>query len=835
MKKIYLLLLFIFFTNLLFSQKEAQNWIFGFSNWMNFETEPPIIQNTPDFFFFSERSSVSESDSEGNLLFYSDGFTVFNKDHLPMPNGFLNVDINLSDPVFTIPKPNSDSQFYLFFHANGFGSTVLEWRIVDLTLEGGNGDLIPDGGGFLLENPIGKITAVQHNNLQDIWIVSHENNSNSFQTWLVTETGIEETPVTSTIGNIYDPNDFESRFGQLKTSVNGNKIAIASQIHQNVQIFDFDKTTGVISNMISIDIPMPYGVEFSQNGRFLYVSHDGFESPQTIQQIDLWAGDASEIIASTTPVGTSPFLFGPAGGLQLAPNGTIISTNTFDFILGVINNPNELGLNCNYIPDGQELVGFSETLFGLPRFYHAYFQTPYFSHEGLCIGDNTSFFIDAFDNVVDSVFWEFGDPASGDNNVSTSLNPLHEFPGSGNYLVQLTLYSGNQIFQSSDIIHIAPTSLDLGPDYSVCSNELVRIDAFTHNATYLWSDGSTNSSIEVTSPGEFSVEVSVENCTILRDTISVAHSLAPTTDLGENGGLCNGEESVLDASSPGATYLWSTGATSPSITILFGGFYEVTVTNANGCSDSDGIFMQFDEVIVNPNQANIACHGDSNGVAVVFPVSGQLPLSFVWDDGDTLYTNNNLAPGDYSVTVTDALGCTVVQEFTLTQPDEIIVELTVNSDDPNTPNPDGIIILEPTGGKPPFTYDWENFGETTDAFKTGLSAGEYNITITDDNDCEKIVTAIIDGVTSTEDHLLEKIQVFPNPVNELLYFKLPFLLDDDLEVSFSNVLGQKVSENFFLKKGISDFSIDVTDWAVGIYFLKIKLREEEKIWKINVQ
>lgn len=834
MKKIYLLLLSLSLTTFIFSQKEANHWIFGVSNLMDFNTDPVTVSSTPDFTFFGERNTVSMSDENGNLLFYSDGFTIFDKNHNPMPNGFIQANTSATHPIFVIPKPSSDQSYYMIINSIGFANPSLSWIEIDLSLNGGLGDVVPNIGEELIDNPTGKITAVLHSNLNDIWIVSHELNSNHYLAWLATENGISITPVISPVGSDILSTDFDSENGQIKTSHNGNHIIAANRGINTVEIFNFDRGAGTLYNPIILENFFgPYGIELSPTNRYLYVSQDGFNFQQELIQFDLFFNNVIDITNSAQVIG-NPFSFGSSGALQLAPDGKIYLANTFDFTLGVINEPEVPGINADFDPFGLSL-SFAEVLFGLPSFFHKYFQTPNFSYDGFCPGGMTSFEIESFDIQIDSVLWNFGDPISGNNNTSTTLDPSHIYATSGAYEVTLTIYSDGQILVNNGIVHIAPTSIDLGEDETFCSNQEVTLNAFTPNATYLWSDNSNQSFLSIENPGTYWVEVSIGDCPLLSDTIIISYISAPDANLGGDGGLCNGDAVVLDATNPNATYQWSTGSTTSQITIFFGGTYSVTVTNSNGCTDSDQVNYFFDQVSVTPSQANLACHGDSNGVALVFPAQGQLPFSYEWDDGDTLYTNNQLPAGNYTVTITDAFGCTTSQDFTLSEPSEIEVNTVINPDNPNTTDPDGAVLLQPSGGTPPYIFDWEIFGETSDPLKMGLSNGIYNITITDDNDCEKTIQANVGNSTSIEDiSFLDEIKIFPNPTNDFIFGKIETTENTNLEISISNLLGQPIGDILFLEKGKKEFSIDVNNWATGIYFLKIKTTEEEKIWKFNV-
>lgn len=843
MKKIYTTILFLIFATFLFSQKETNNWVFGLNNWLDFNTDPVTVHDNFDVNINTIRGTISVSDKEGNLLFYSNGRKVFDRNHQLMPNGEFNTLVSNTHPIAALLKPNSEHSYYLIYkNFNNFPGSpnTLKWLEVDMTLNNNLGDVkvTPNGeiiGGDLLDNPTGKITIALHYNLIDFWIISHEENSDAYYAWLVTASGINSTPVITNIGTaiitLVNP---DSANGQIKVSPDGKKIAVVNRGENNAEIFDFDQSTGILSNTITLNqFINPRGLEFSPSGQYLYISHEGFQMDSRVLQFDLWAGNQTAINNSKLSIG-NPTNNGSAGGLQLAPNGKIYSVNIGDNNLGIIHQPDNNGFTCDFEQQGQSGIS-ANPFFGFPSFLHSYFDQPFFSYDGVCLGNTTTFLIDGFDEIINSVIWDFGDPASGTNNTSTSINPSHNYSSSGNYYVTLTITSNNQTFTKKQLIHIAPTSIDIGNDTILCSNENLMVDIFTPNATYQWSNGSSTSAIGITSPGTYSVTVSVANCPTLTDEITISHIPAPDADLGGDGALCNGNPVTLNATNPGASYIWSTGSTTSSITLFFADSYAVTVTNSNGCSDIDEVVYVEDQVLLNPSQANLKCFNDSSGVALVFLGGGQSPFSYLWSDGDTLYTNNQLSAGNYSITVTDDFGCTAVENFVLTEPDELVVDITTNFDNPATGILEGSVFLELSGGSPPYIIDWEAFGIVTDPLVEGLENGIYNITITDDNDCKKFVQANVGNVTSIEEvSFLENIKISPNPTNDFLFVKIPDWQNDNLEISVTNILGQNISGNSSLERGKTEFSIDVKNWTSGIYFLKIRMEETERIWKFNV-
>ena len=209
-----------------------------------------------------------------------------------------------------------------------------------------------------------------------------------------------------------------------------------------VQLFDFDAATGVISNPITIidnydpttgggSSSGPYGIEFSPNSEVLYVGI--FDGP--ILQYNLIAGSAIDIIASEYEASN---VFQIYGSLQLATDGRIYITKNAGN-LDVITNPNELGSDLEYLINGQNLGGRT-SVFGLPPFIQSFFQAS-IVFDDTCFGDTTSFVIN---NTVDTASWNFDDPASGAANTSTDLAPTHDFTAPGIYNVTVEVTAGTE-------------------------------------------------------------------------------------------------------------------------------------------------------------------------------------------------------------------------------------------------------------------------------------------------------------------------------------------------------------------------------------------------------
>lgn len=171
--------------------------------------------------------------------------------------------------------------------------------------------------------------------------------------------------------------------------------------------------------------------------------------------------------------------------------------------------------------------------------------------------------------------------------------------------------------------------------------------------------------------------------------------------------------------------------------------YVLTVTNSNGCTKNDSITISVSDLSITTTKQNISCNGAANGSITVNPVNGNTPYAYSWNTSpiQTTQTISGLNPGTYSVKVTDAIGCFKTKTDTITQPTLLVTTKThtnINCYNQNT----GRAKVIASGGTPPYTYNWNSGGNTTDS-ATNLAAGTYIVTTTDNKGCSKQDTFII--------------------------------------------------------------------------------------------
>lgn len=458
-----------------FAQKEAAIWYFGNYAGLDFNSGNPVALTNGKL--VTKEGCTTISDKDGNLLFYTDGSLVYNKNHQIMPNGYgLLGHSSSTQSAIIVPKPSNPYIYYIFtvdqpLPANADDNLLndmdppnngLNYSQVDIRLNNGLGDIVtteknvplvtydPNDSEEVKYKCSEKITAVQHGDGVSFWVITHF--INNFYAFKISTQGVNKNPVkTPTTVTIPIGGYLANAIGYLKASPNGKKLVMANNASRrtnengpkgnpirdtgNVLLYDFDSSTGKTSNeMTLLSNSNPYGVEFSSKTKKLYVTANKFNADgENILESSLIQYDlkSANIPTSKTIVNTSPLI---AGALQLAIDEKIyragyVTSDPKRNKISVINNPELDGTSCNYMPNAIDLkTGSVEQ--GLPPFITSLFLYT-FSYEFNCFGQSTHFFINSVE-TIDSVVWDFGD-----GTTSTDREPYHTYLAPGDYKVTL--------------------------------------------------------------------------------------------------------------------------------------------------------------------------------------------------------------------------------------------------------------------------------------------------------------------------------------------------------------------------------------------------------------
>ena len=370
MKKRITLLFILGIVSVSIAQKETDKWFFGSGAALDFSSGSPIVIN-PSPLYTSE-GTAAVSDVTGKLRFFTNGVDVYDSTKTIMPNGVgLMGDISTTQSAMIVPNPASSNQFYIFT-AGADGAGDFRYSIVDMSLNGALGDVMIANKNILLTDSITEKIAAIRDGANGIWIVTHKWGTNQFYSFHLTTAGLYPA-VISSVGTVHNTSVIQNTYGQLKFNNCGTRLACAVGYQDIVELFDFNLTTGVVSNPMTINMSdNVYGVEFSPSGNFLYVT--SYFSSCKLAQFDISLATLPLILASKVPLSATDDLY----GLQLGPDGKIYLARSFATpFLGVINNPEVAGFGCNYVENGLDLDPFFMGVNGalsLPSFMQSYLK-----------------------------------------------------------------------------------------------------------------------------------------------------------------------------------------------------------------------------------------------------------------------------------------------------------------------------------------------------------------------------------------------------------------------------------------------------------------------------
>ena len=708
-----------------FSQpnKRTNQWFFARNVGVDFNSGEPVegypcpITGTP----LGDTSSMC--DTNGNLLFYSDGKNVYNKNHEIMENSYAGPDYNQGvQAALCIPKPGSDSLFYVFT-ANTFiqqyNQPLNFYHTIDMSLNDGLGGILNTDTLPGAWDASEQLNASYFKDKTGYWIVMRKYKEHQYAAYKVTSVGVNPSPVLSDAPNRYLPN---ANYGYMKFTYDKKYLVFfynyATGYFQDIEICKFNNNTGEIEFLYSFQLielfpnnPPPYQTmngEFSPDSKYMYVAgHLQAADSTHIYQFDMQYIEDKDLLKQSAVKIGEPIGF----NLQLASNGRIYCfSNSIpgpeDNTVSVINNPGKPGLECNY----QENVLFINNGDVVRAFVN--FATDFlfrFDFDGICESDTFSFDPWFFPEPV-SFQWNFGDPASGTNNTSFTSNPTHVFTDGGNYEVWVRV-----VYPSG---RIEETSREVEVEYS------------------------------------------------------------PEPDLGLDTTICYSRDIVLDAECGPHFYQWSTGQFGISqIIVSDTGWYWVKVTSDAGCFEYDSIHIgkyaaaiaDTANLIISPTTC-----GGSTGAIRDLIISGIPPYSYQWvDDLGNPIANTldlyNLSVGNYTLQVTDGNNCTTeFSPFSIIDAGDVLVA-SVSYTNEHCDQQDGSIIVTATSGLGDMLYysidNGTNYVQNLGVF-TGLSSGTYAVRVHDSTMCEDAYDNNPIIIENTQGPQITDVQITPATVGQ---------------------------------------------------------------------
>ncbi|MCU0361154.1 MAG: SprB repeat-containing protein [Bacteroidia bacterium] len=846
--KIRLSILLIACTLFALGQNEFSKWYFGRYTGLDFMSNPPAVINHTTMNTFEGSASVA--DGNGNLLFYTDGITIWNKQQVVMANGTgLLGNSSTVQSALIVKQPGNTNIYYVFTQDFQGGANGLRYSLVDMSLAAGMGSVTVKNA--TITSPCTEqLSATRHCNGVDMWIITHELTSNNFRTYLLTASGLNLTPVISSIGPApptFIPNNSVYGQGTIKLSPNGKKLGLTfvnGSSNNEVAVFDFDKSSGLVSNYLSLYTGTVnyWGCEFSPDGTKFYSSNNQ-APPLAVYQWDLCAGSNALVFASKTNIGTPPW---PVGGLQLAPNGKIYLVNWGTQTLSAINNPNVLGLACNFTPSAQSVATGSNGAC-LPNFFGGAFKTlPSFSYTlNPLVSCATATFMappnptlnvgcGASEFAVQSILWDFGQPFTGPANTSTVNMPTHNFNGAGVFPVKLILNyqcGADTIYQN---VVIAGPTITVNSSAISCTasgGATVNVLGTTGTLTYTWLPSAQTTSAATVNPGSYTIHVNdaAGNCNYTHTT-----SIQPSTPLsatvnttplcyGANNGTANLSINMGTGGTGNYSYNWSNSQNTASVSGLSAGIYSVTVNDVNCSFTSTFQILQTPALSVTVISPVVqVCTATLQAIAA----GGTPAYTYSWFGGPPapvfVATQTMSGTQVFSVNVTDQYGCSITgstQVNFLGSPALTVQNVSICINTKAT--------LTVTGAN---NYTWMPGNHTGSNYTVSPGSTQvYTVTGSYTNGCSSKSTLTLNVFNCTavdeEKETIAPLKILANPViTEILLEAF-----EPTEILLLDVGGRELHRQHL---EIGDSKIDFTAFAPGIYYLTISGNFAPQVKKI---
>lgn len=572
------------------AQNQNKNWHFGIGLSINFNVLPlTIVQSNVDVV----ESASAVSDDNGQLLFYTSGFKIWNKNGIEMPNAtgllgngpfHLNYSGSGHRSVHIIKHPGNPDQYFVFSgDANEQPTRNLQYSLVDMTLDNGLGDVVPGQKNIqIMTNTSEHLSVFRGNDCSSYWLIARAVeplSSRPVYAFKVDQNGVNPTPVISTPPPYLGSAGYDELFllNDLETAVGIN--------FGNVISIKFDGNTGQFSNFQNVPNYIQGVGEF--NGAFalsldktkMYIT-ESYSS--NVYQYDLnQIANPAAFLNSRTLAITGNGIYDRFYSLRVGPDGHL------------------------YLLRKSSTGGISSKITRMTNANGPVGNTTY------------------------------------DNNFLDYMHPWGSY-NVGYYTLGVDVESHPP----------ADTVINTAKDTLLCFDESVVLQSSVPNASgYRWSDGSNQSSFTVATPGTYWVR-SVYNCLVTIDTF-IVRKTSFTLQLPADTTICEGRSLNLDAYHPAIeTYTWSTGAATASISVSQAGTYFVTAGSGR-CILSDTFELKTQKAVLELSQGDTTiCNTDP----IEITAKCNLSSTYAWSDGTQGPTITPSVTGTYSVTASNVCG-----------------------------------------------------------------------------------------------------------------------------------------------------------------------------------
>lgn len=641
------------------------NWYFGQWAGITFSSGSPVAITDSNFWIIEGPSAIS--DENGQLLFYTNGVKVTNRNKVTMLNGEgLKGGSSSTQSSIIIPAPGNAGRYYVFTTDDAGGPDGLMYSEVNMNGDNGLGTV--EVKNIPLVAPVTeKITATLHENGTDVWVIVHHWGSNAFYAYLVNAQGVNPTPVISNTGLVAAGASNSGKYaGCMTVSPNGKHIA-AAHTNTGVELLDFDTATGQVSNAVLLSGNAGNSpVEFSPDSNLLYA----IIGENLVQyQVNLPDVPASQFIITAQD----------RNHMALGPDGKIYVLGKFlsEFI-SVIDNPNAIGAGCNFLP-GSVSLGGKKSYMGLPHFLKVPFYMLDIKADEDCSG--TAIHFTASGTMEpDTTLWDFGD-----GNTAAGLSVTHTYVAAGTYTVRIKSKRGvyTRYYSRQVVIHESPVALK-PQDMIACSDSGVSSFNLRSQAPailgpaqavdFMVSFYANEADAHANANALPDIYANVSNPQVVYARVSPdagdCHAVTsfalrvvqnPEIDMPDTFYFCEGGDAILEGPDGFDEYIWERGQDrvhTRRIATGIPGIYKLTVIKRYGnvlCASEKEVTVSLS---AKPEIAglDIADWTNSNAILVRIDAPGNYEYSLngsIWQDSPVF---EGLVPGKYTVYVSNSCG-----------------------------------------------------------------------------------------------------------------------------------------------------------------------------------
>lgn len=654
--------LFIFYCVSVIAQGEANIWYFGTNAGLNFNNNPPTpLLDLPTVGMFSSEGCSTISNSDGDLLFYSNGEKVWNKNFQIMFNGdHLSGHNSSTQSSAIIPYPgtynSTENRFDKYFLVTldqyieqnpSIPNKGVCFSEIDMTMDGGLGGVTTNKNIHLFgTSTTEKVCVVPHSNGCDFWVICKVVDSYDFYVYHISSSGFNLTPVVSTT-SVFT----EASPGQMKVSSNHKLLSYVLppySANPGLYVFNFDNATGLITDKFSdLTSENHYGAEFSPDSKVFYKC-----SGSRIYQYDVSVNSNNDFVASKVTIMSSV-----AGlqSMQLAPDGKIyiarLILNGFPNYMGVINNPNVLGTACNYVPL-QQYLGGRFCMAGLPNqlnslipYNNILIENEYCNALQVSLENN---------NNINSYSWGLSYASAPGTFISSSTeaNPIFSFPDyNQNYIITCSVLS-NCYNKTYELLYRPTVPTYITPTFNIstteyCQNQTpdVLSTVSTEGILGTWFPNNIDTSILGTTTYTFTPNLNQVQCAY---AVSVTITVNPVVSFSFSDEVVCKNGLIVFPNTNGIIGTWSP----TSVSNTQSGIY--TFTPNNSCSPSATwqvlVVESFSNLTISTYNTTIIANVDNVNSLLLYQLNNGN-----FQDSNTF---ENVNPGCHTVNVTDIYGCT---------------------------------------------------------------------------------------------------------------------------------------------------------------------------------